>query len=74
MNTMTTTTLSVRGMTCGACARHVGDALRALDGVHDVEVRLRTSEVLVCHDPRLAPTAALADAITAAGYEPAAAA
>lgn len=70
MTAMTTTTLKVRGMTCGSCARHVDEALRALPGVHDVEVRLQGGEVIVCHDPRLAREAALTAAIAEAGYEP----
>lgn len=72
MTTTTTTTLTVRGMTCGSCVRHVGEALRALPGVHEVEVHLEAGEVRVLHDPGLAPAAALTDAIQGAGYEAAA--
>ena len=37
---MTIQTLSVTGMTCQHCVAAVGDELRALDGVTDVQVTL----------------------------------
>ena len=32
--------LNVSGMTCGSCVKHVTNALKALDGVVDVNVDL----------------------------------
>lgn len=68
MNTNHETLLDVTGMSCGSCVRHVSDALRRLDGVSAVEVRLKTGEVQVRHDPAKAPVAALVAALAEAGY------
>jgi len=53
---MTTQTYSVTGMTCGHCAGAVTSELKAVDGVHDVEVDLvagGTSKVTVTSDAPL---------------------
>ena len=63
------TVLTVRGMSCASCVRHVDQALKQLDGVADVEVHLREGKVHVWHDAARAPAAALLEAVTAAGYE-----
>jgi copper chaperone CopZ len=39
--------LSVSGMTCGSCVKHVTNALKPLDGVEDVSVDLATGKVKV---------------------------
>lgn len=39
--------LSVSGMTCGSCVKHVTNALKPLDGVEDVSVDLATRKVKV---------------------------
>lgn len=44
---MNTSTLNVSGMTCGACVRHVTEALRGLPGVEQVEVNLESGIVRV---------------------------
>lgn len=63
------TQLNVRGMSCPSCIRHVDVALKELDGVTSVEVRLREGRVLVEHDPAAAPISALVSALRDAGYE-----
>ena len=63
------TVLTVQGMTCGACVRHVTHALHRLDGVDAVEVELREGIVVVNHDATAAPVEQLIDALRAAGYE-----
>lgn len=71
MDTTATTTqthLSVTGMTCGSCVRHVDRALRDLEGVTKVEVQLRTGDVRAEHDARTTLDAMLA-AVRAAGYD-----
>lgn len=63
-----TTSYTVQGMTCGNCARHVGDAIGALVGVTGVDVDLAGGIVTVTSDAELDPgliRAAVADA----GYE-----
>ena len=65
---MTTTSLDVKGMTCGACARRVQKAVTALGGVQKVDVDLEQGRVTVEHDDQ--PTrASVAEAITRSGYE-----
>lgn len=61
-------TLAVEGMTCGACVRHVEDALRALDGVTSVDVKLREGQAVVTHDPARTPVVRLLAALDDAGY------
>ncbi len=65
---MSRTVLTIDGMTCGNCVRHVGDALRALPGVTGADVQLASRSATVDHDPALAPVAALTAAIEAEGY------
>ena len=64
---MNETHLTVHGMTCGSCVRHVERALSDLDGVTSVEVKLREGAVRVQHEPDVEP-AALALAVQEAGY------
>lgn len=63
----TQTTLEVRDMTCGACVRHVTEALR-VPGVAKVDVRLRDGLVAVEHDATAASVPALIAALSSAGY------
>lgn len=67
------TRIAVEGMSCGSCVRHVGDALRGIEGVFTVEVNLRDGEVLVRREPLKAPLEKLVAAVRHAGYEAAAA-
>ena len=39
--------LSVSGMTCGSCVKHVTNALKPLDGVEDVAVDLAAGKVKI---------------------------
>ncbi|WP_433931060.1 heavy-metal-associated domain-containing protein [Sorangium cellulosum] len=66
---MEETILHVDGMSCPSCIRHIDSALRALDGIAKVEVRLREGTVVVRHDPASAPVDALAEAVRGAGYD-----
>lgn len=69
MNAQHETTLDVSGMSCHSCVRHVNAALRELDGVDDVDVRLRDGKVLVRHDQQEATVNHLIAALREAGYE-----
>lgn len=62
------TLLKVDGMTCGSCVHHVDVALKDVDGVSKVSVRLRQGEVLVEHDPDTAVDS-LVKALSEAGYD-----
>ena len=61
--------LSVSGMTCASCVRHVDRALRDLEGVSAVTVRMREGKVAVSHDPSEAPVETLIEALREAGYD-----
>lgn len=63
---MSTTTLTVTGMTCGHCERSVKSALEALEGVGEVGIDLATGEVRVGGDG--VELAAMTAAIEDAGY------
>ncbi|WP_437733261.1 heavy-metal-associated domain-containing protein [Sorangium sp. So ce1335] len=66
---MKETILQVDGMSCPSCIRHIDSALRALDGIAKVDVRLREGTVVVRHDPANAPVDALVEAVRGAGYD-----
>ena len=61
-------TLQVRGMTCGACVRHVKQALAQVNGVKEVEVQLPEGRVMVTHNSKEATVAVLIAALAQAGY------
>ena len=71
--TETETLLNVRGMSCASCVRHVDVALRDLDGVSKVDVRLSEGKVLVRHAPGTS-VSSMVEALAEAGYEAEAAA
>jgi copper chaperone len=68
MSAPSETLLNVQGMSCGNCVRHVGEALRGVEGVTDVEVRLDEGRALVRHDGR-ATLERLIAALDEAGYD-----
>ena len=61
------TTLSINGMSCNNCVRHLGDALRAVPGVSEVDVSLPDRRATITHDE--VARSALIAAIESAGYE-----
>ena len=63
------TTLTVDGMTCSSCIRHVTAALRELPGIDAVEVKLKDGKVRVAHDDDSASTDEMIAALNEAGYE-----
>ena len=64
------TELTVDGMTCGNCARHVAEAVQAVPGVASASVSLETKRVTVRWAGDASPEpAALVRAVTEAGYE-----
>ncbi len=62
------TLLDVQGMSCASCVHHVGVALKELDGVSNVDVRLKEGKVLVRHEPATSVDS-LIQALADAGYE-----
>src|SRR5690554_1178893 len=61
--------LSVGGMTCANCVSRVERGLKKLDGVLDASVNLATERATVTFVPGVISGAALAAAVTGAGYE-----
>ena len=68
MSTLQQTVLNVEGMTYHSCIRHVESALRDLEGVRGVEVRLQEGKAIVDHDGQEPSTAAMVEALREAGY------
>ncbi|AXR77846.1 heavy-metal-associated domain-containing protein [Natrarchaeobaculum sulfurireducens] len=66
---MERTTLEVAGMACDGCEATVTDALEALDGVSSASADHEADEVHIEHDAAAVDEAALAVAISDAGYE-----
>ena len=67
MSTIKETVLQVEGMGCGSCVRHVDQALRTVEGVAAVEVRVKEGRVVVRHDEE-AVLPQLVEALRDAGY------
>ena len=63
---MESTTLTIDGMSCAHCEHAVTAALRAVPGVVDAHVELRTGRAEVEHEG--ADRAALEAAVSQAGY------
>jgi copper chaperone len=60
--------LTVTGMTCGGCENAVKRAVSRLDGVTQVTASHQDNQVVVDYDAARATRAAIADAISKAGY------
>ncbi len=68
MTDLTTTTVTVSGMTCGHCVAAVTEELTRLAGVRTVDVDLPSGLVTIASDAPLAD-ASVAAAVDEAGYE-----
>ena len=64
---MTQTKLTVTGMTCDHCVRHVTDAISKVAGVHSVNVKLAEGIAVFEADASL-DLQSVKDAVVAAGY------
>ncbi len=61
-------TISVTGMTCQNCVRHVREALAALPGVQSAQVDLESNSATL-ETEREVPRGELSAALDEAGYE-----
>lgn len=66
---MTTTTLTVRGMTCGHCVRTVQEALEGVGGVRSARVDLEAGRATVEYDESRATPGAMVAVVEEEGYE-----
>jgi copper chaperone CopZ len=64
-----TTRMTIRGMTCGNCARSVERKLSATPGVIKAAVDLQGASATVEYDAEKVKPAALAGAVRQLGYE-----
>ena len=64
-----TLSLTVRGMTCGNCARSVERKLTGTRGVRKAAVDLGAAQATVEYDAEAVTPQALADAVRQLGYE-----
>ncbi len=62
--------LAVQGMTCAACVWRIEEALKGLPGVRAAAVNLATERAQITYDPAQVTPAAVANAVTDAGYAP----
>ncbi|TAK24100.1 MAG: copper-translocating P-type ATPase [Chloroflexota bacterium] len=62
------TLLTVRGMTCASCVRHVEKALSGVSGIVEARVNLATETARVRYQPDVATIAAMRTAVATAGY------
>lgn len=58
----------IEKLTCGSCVSNIKSALATVDGVSDVDVNLTSNRGRVIFDAAVIDSAAIAGAITAAGY------
>ena len=65
---VTETTITVNGMSCANCEKHVKNALEALDGVTEATADHETCKVVIKHTSPL-DEEAVKKAVTEAGYE-----
>lgn len=68
-SSVVTKSFSVTGMTCGNCEKHVRHAAEEVAGVSAVTVDRPANSATVTFDPLVTSPAAIAAAITEAGYE-----
>jgi copper ion binding protein len=65
---MSTTTFTVKGMTCGHCVNHVTEEVKKIAGVTEVAVELESGAVSVTSDSVITAEQMEA-AVVEAGYE-----
>jgi copper chaperone len=66
---MESVTIPIEGMTCGGCVANVERVLKAIGGVHSVQVSLQPGQAKVEYAPGQVDPARLRSAIEDAGYD-----
>lgn len=64
-----TVTIRIEGMHCGGCASSVTKALKATDGVEDVQVSFEKGEAVIKYDDRKVTVAKLREVINSTGFK-----
>jgi Cu+-exporting ATPase len=63
------TTVSVEGMTCGACTSSVTNAFKDVEGVIQFDISLLAERAVVVHDPLVLPPEKITEIIEDAGFD-----
>lgn len=66
---METTTFSVPSITCNVCSNKIQGGLKALNGVQDVAVDLKSKTVNVQYDPNQVEPQKIRQQVSSMGYE-----
>ncbi|KAJ9616613.1 Cu(2+)-transporting P-type ATPase [Cladophialophora chaetospira] len=66
---ITTTTISIQGMTCGACTSSVEAGFKDVKGVKSMSVSLLAERAIVQHDAKIISADALAEIIEDRGFD-----
>jgi P-type Cu+ transporter len=66
---LTTTTISISGMTCGSCTSSVEAGFKNVEGVKSMNVSLLAERAIIQHDARLITAEALAEIIEDRGFD-----
>ncbi|MDF3005690.1 MAG: heavy metal translocating P-type ATPase [Oscillospiraceae bacterium] len=61
--------LSIRGMTCAACAQRIEKTVRKLSGIAQANVNLASEKLFVEYDSQTVELVAIKNAVTKIGYE-----
>jgi len=69
MSGISTTTLSVGGMTCGACTSAVEGAFKDVAGIKSFSISLLSERAVIEHDPSIISAAKLAETIEDVGFD-----
>ncbi len=65
---MSSTTISIKGMTCGHCEGRVTAELKKIDGVTEVVASAESANAVITSTTEIAP-ASIEKAIVSAGYK-----
>ncbi|KAM5455804.1 Cu(2+)-transporting P-type ATPase [Microsporum audouinii] len=63
------TTISIEGMTCGACTSAVDNAVTGLPGLIRFNISLLAERAVIVHDPSVLPTSKISECIEDAGFD-----
>ncbi|MDA8226379.1 MAG: heavy metal-associated domain-containing protein [Desulfitobacterium hafniense] len=62
-------TMKVLGVDCNNCAAHVQDALKGVNGIQGIDIRLPEKVALVTFDPSKITKKDIADKVEDVGYD-----
>lgn len=66
---MNSQTLSIRGMTCAACAQRIEKTVRKLSGIDEATVNLASEKLFVTFDESILQLSAIKEAVAKIGFE-----